>query len=64
MIKGKVEQSREWSSTLPYNCVVGYWKGAFWSPSTNMHENGFVIKKNYNGWYAREPNQIKHARNE
>ena len=28
-IKGKVEQSREWSSTLPYT-FVWYWKGNLW----------------------------------
>ena len=33
-IKGKVEQSREWSSALPYtSCVVAIEKGAFWSPT-------------------------------
>ena len=35
-IKGKVEQSREWSSTLPYNGVVTIEKGAFGSPSTKV----------------------------
>ena len=34
-IKGKVEQSREWSSILSYTlCVVAIEKGAFESPST------------------------------
>ena len=34
-IKGKVEQSREWSSTFPIHLgVVAIEKGAFWSPST------------------------------
>ena len=28
-IKGKVEQSREWSSALPHTCVVAIEKGAF-----------------------------------
>ena len=33
--KGKVEQSWEWSSALPYTFgVVAIEKGAFWSPST------------------------------
>ena len=32
--KGKVEQSREWSSALPYTLVVAIEKGAFGSPST------------------------------
>ena len=31
-IKGKVEQSRQRSSTFPYNSAIE--KGAFWSPST------------------------------
>ena len=36
-IKGKVEQSREWSSALPYNLgVVAIEKGAFRSPSTTV----------------------------
>ena len=37
MIKGKVEQSRERSSSLPYiSCVLAIEKGAFGSPSTNV----------------------------
>ena len=32
--KGKVEQSWEWSSALPYTLVVAIEKGAFGSPST------------------------------
>ena len=36
-IKGKVEQSRERSSALPYtSVVVAVEKGAFWSPSTTF----------------------------
>ena len=36
-IKGKVEQSREWSSALPlYFGVVAIEKGAFGSPSTKV----------------------------
>ena len=36
-IKGKVEQSRERSSTLPYNLgVVAIEKGAFWLPLTTV----------------------------
>ena len=36
-IKGQVEQSREWSSALPYtSCVVAIEKGAFGSPSTKV----------------------------
>ena len=27
-IKGKVEQSREWSSALPYTLCGSYWKGS------------------------------------
>ena len=33
-IKGKVEQSREWSSALSYHRVAAIEKGAFGSPST------------------------------
>ena len=32
--KGKVEQSWEWSSALPYTLVLAIEKGAFGSPST------------------------------
>ena len=36
-IKGKVEQSREMSCTLPYTSVfVAIEKGAFWSPLTTV----------------------------
>ena len=35
-IKGKVDQSREWSSTLPYTYVVAIEKGVFGSPSTKV----------------------------
>ena len=35
-IKGKVEQSRERSSTLLHLGVVAIEKGAFWSPSTTV----------------------------
>ena len=35
-IKSKVKQSRERSSTLPYNSVVAFEKGAFWPPSTKV----------------------------
>ena len=35
-IKGKVEQSREWSSALPYTSVVSVEKGAFDSLLTNI----------------------------
>ena len=35
-IKGKIEQSREWSSALPYTGVVAIEKGAFGSPSTKV----------------------------
>ena len=35
-IKGKVEQSREWSCTLLYTCVVAIEKEAFGSPSTKV----------------------------
>ena len=36
-IKGKVEQSREWSSALPYNLgVVAIEKGAFGSPLSKV----------------------------
>ena len=36
-IKGKVEQSREWSSEFPIHLgVVAIEKGAFWWPSTTV----------------------------
>ena len=35
-IKGKVEQSREWSSALLHLGVVAIEKGAFGSPSTKV----------------------------
>ena len=42
--KGKVEQSREWSSALPYTLVgvVAIEKGAFGSPSTMVAN--FLLK--------------------
>ena len=43
--KGKVEQSRERSSTLPYS-VVAIEKKAFWSPSTTVANNLHLIKEN------------------
>ena len=49
-IKGKVKQSREKSSTLPYISVVAIEKGAFWLPSTKVanllffYKDGFGIK--------------------
>ena len=51
-VKGKVEQSREWSSTLPYASV--WWllkKKAFRSPSTKVanfmqyFEHGIINEK-------------------
>ena len=43
-IKGKVEQSRKWSSALPYTSyVVGIEKGAFGVPSTKV-ANFFFYK--------------------
>ena len=35
-IKGKVEQSWEWSNTLQHLGVVTTEKGALWSPSTKL----------------------------
>ena len=51
-IKGKVKQSREWSSTLPYTLVVAIKKGAFGSPLTKVANftrvNYFIrVKCNY-----------------
>ena len=40
-IKGKVEQSREWSSTLPYLSVVAIEKGAFGLLSTAVAYSSF-----------------------
>ena len=42
-IKGKVEQSREWSSVLPLHSVVEIEKGAFGSPSTMVANLLLVI---------------------
>ena len=39
-IKGKVEQSRERSSALPYTIE----KGAFWSPSTTVFNVTYIFK--------------------
>ena len=36
-IKGKVEESKEWNSTLIYTFgIVAIENGAFWSPSTKV----------------------------
>ena len=47
-IKGKVEQTREWSSTLPIHLgVVAIEKGAFGSPSTKVANfTYFIISRN------------------
>ena len=42
-IKGKVEQSRERSSAIPYTLVVAIEKGAFWSPSTTVTNFTFTL---------------------
>ena len=42
-IKGKVEQSKERSSALPYTSVVAIEKGAFWSPSTTVADFTYFI---------------------
>ncbi len=42
-IKGKVEQSREWSSALPYTSAVATEKGAFGSPSTKVANFLYII---------------------
>ena len=44
-IKGKVEQSREISSALPYTSVSSYWKGSLLSPSTTVAKFTFTYKK-------------------
>ena len=41
--KGKVEQSWEWSSALPYTLVVAIEKGAFRSPSTMVANFTFLL---------------------
>ena len=44
--KGKMEQSREWSSALTYNLsVVAIKKGAFRSPSTIVANNSSISKE-------------------
>ena len=43
--KGKVEQSREWSSALPYTLgVVAIEKGAFGSPSTMVANFTYLLQ--------------------
>ena len=43
-IKGKLEQSREWSSALPIHlCVVAIEKGAFGLPSTKIANFIFLL---------------------
>ena len=60
-IKDKVEQSREWSSTLPLQLgVVAIEKGAFGLPSTkvaNLLCIGSCIKYPTRVWYAVKHNQ-------
>ena len=46
-IKGKVEQSRERSSALPYTSVVAIEKGAFWSPWTKVTNFTFLLTFTY-----------------
>ena len=41
--KGKVEQSWEWSSALPYTLVVAIEKGAFGSPSTMVANFTYLL---------------------
>ena len=41
-IKGKVEQSREWSSALPYTSVVAIEKGVFGSSSTKVANFAYI----------------------
>ena len=54
-IKGKVEQSKEWSSTLPYTLVVvAIEKGAFGSPSTKGRQLYFFYL--YASMYMVFPN--------
>ena len=43
-IKSKVEQSKEWSSALPYN-VIAIEKGAFGSPSTEVANFVYLLRK-------------------
>ena len=45
-IKGKVEQSREWSSALLYtSCVVAIEKGAFVSASTQVANSTYMERR-------------------
>ena len=49
-IKGKVEQSRERNSTLPYKLsVVAIEKGAFWLPSTIVANFTYLYMEVNNG---------------
>ena len=45
-IKGKVEQSQEWSSPPTTPCCSSYWKGAFGSPLTTV-TNYYIYKYIY-----------------
>ena len=46
-MKGKMEQSWEWSNALPFTlCVVAIVKGAFRSPSTKV-TNNFTLYQKY-----------------
>ena len=38
-----MEQSREWSSALPYTCVVAIEKEAFGSPSTKVADFTYLV---------------------
>ena len=44
-IKGKVEQSKEWSSALPYTVAIE--KGAFRSPSTKVANFTYIMAANF-----------------
>ena len=47
-IKDKVEQSREWSSTIPYSSVEATEKGVFKSPSTKVTNFTYLQMSYYN----------------
>ena len=59
-IKGKIEQSREWSCTLSYTCIVAGEKGAFGSPSTKVASFTFLLFSNNEYKWRQAPKYIGH----
>ena len=60
-IKGKVEQSRERCSVLPYTSMCSYWKGSFWiipDWGCQLYFLYMYIHTTYKGWYSIKINQL------